>query len=198
MCEEEALKYIPAKWIEIYHYCPRIIYFIGVLSVKERITEYMLEGRKREEAEEEKEERRRTVLAKRKEKILAKWVNVKLCSEKLGLIGEMDLAIQTENGIKVIEIKNTEKEKLIPGYLYQATAYAMLFEEEFKKPVKTVIIYHTKSDKLFEVNLNEELRNHVKWTIKRIKEIIEKEKLPRIMRVKECRGCGYYQFCRHV
>jgi CRISPR/Cas system-associated exonuclease Cas4 (RecB family) len=37
---EEESKLIPAKWIEIYYYCPRIIYFIGVLGIKERESIY--------------------------------------------------------------------------------------------------------------------------------------------------------------
>jgi len=196
--EEEIPQYIPVKWIEIYHYCPRIIYFIGIIGVKERVTEYMIEGRNKEEEEEEKEKRRKTLLAKRKEKVLNKWIRVKVHSEKLGLIGEIDFVIQTENGIKIVEIKNTDRNKLAPGYLYQAAAYAMLFEEQFKKTVKNIIIYHVKADKIFEINLTDEIRNHVKWTIKKMKEIIKNEKLPKALKSKECKGCGYIHFCKIV
>ncbi|WEU40292.1 MAG: CRISPR-associated protein Cas4 [Candidatus Odinarchaeum yellowstonii] len=193
---EDELNYIPAKWIEIYHYCPRIIYFIGVLKVTESEKEYMKEGKQEEEHEAEKEKRRKTLLAKRKEKILEKWINLKLSSPKLELIGIIDLAVNTNEGLKIIDIKNTDQEKLQPGYLYQTAAYALLAEEYFKKPVKNIIIYHTKNDKIFEIKLTDQIKQHVKWTITRIKQIIEKEKIPKTKFKKQCQGCGYYPQCK--
>lgn len=195
---EEEPELIPAKWIEIYHYCPKIIYFMGVLGVRERETEYMVEGKSEQESEEEKEERRMTLLAKRKEKVIRRWMNLKLYSEELEIKGEVDFIAQTENGAKVVEIKYTTTDKLMPGYLYQAASYAMLAEENLKIPVRSVIIHYIRNNRTFEINLTDEMRNHVKWTIRKIKDIIEKEKMPKAQRIKECRGCGYYRICKKL
>ncbi|MGQ9782284.1 MAG: CRISPR-associated protein Cas4 [Nitrososphaeria archaeon] len=197
MSEEEP-EFVPAKWIEIYHYCPKIIYYMGVLGVKERETEYMAEGKSEQESEEKKEERRITLLAKRKERVLKRWMNLKLFSEKLGIRGEVDFIAQTENGTKIVEIKHTAANKLIHGYLYQTASYAMLAEEALKIPIRSMIIHYTKSDKTFEVNLTDEIRDHVKWTTRKIKDIIEKEKPPKVQKIKECRGCGYYKICKKL
>jgi len=193
---EEEIELIPAKWIEIYYYCPRIIYFIGVLGIQEREKAFMKEGKNAEEIEEEKEKRRITLLAKRKEKVLRKWTNQFFYSKKIGIKGEVDLIVETENGIKVIEIKNTSWKKLKAGDLYQTAAYALLVEEIFNSIVKSLIVYYLKSDKVFEINFSDELRDHVKWIIKRINKIIENEEMPKIKRKRECKGCGYYSFCK--
>ena len=196
MSEEEP-EYIPAKWIEIYHYCPRIIYFMAVMGARERETAYMKEGRSEEESEEEKEKRRKTLLAKRREKVAEKWTNLKIYSKRLGIVGVIDLLVKTDDGrIKVIDIKNTGQKKLTPGYLYQTAAYTILAQEHFRKPVKDIIVYYTKSDKIFEVKVTDIIREHTLWTIKRIKEIIEKERLPKTRVKRECYGCGYYRLCK--
>jgi CRISPR-associated exonuclease Cas4 len=136
------------------------------------------------------------LLAKRKEKVLRKWTNQFFYSKKIGIKGEVDLIVETENGIKVIEIKNTSWKKLRAGDLYQTAAYALLVEENFNSIVKSLIIYYLKSDKIFEINFSDELRDHVKWIIKKINKIIENEEMPKIKKIKECKGCGYYSFCR--
>ncbi|MEM3404135.1 MAG: CRISPR-associated protein Cas4 [Nitrososphaeria archaeon] len=197
MSEEEP-ELIPAKWIEIYHYCPKIIYYMGVLGARERETEYMVEGKSEQENEEERERRRITLLAKRKEKVIRRWMNLKLSSEKLGIKGEVDFIAQTENGTKIVEIKHTTINKLMPGYLYQTASYAMLAEENLKIPVRSIIIHYIKSGKTFEINLTDEIRNHVKWVTRKIKDIIEKEKIPKVQKIKECRGCGYYKVCKKL
>ena len=198
LSEDDEIDLIPVKWIEEYHYCPRIIYFMGVLGFRERETALMIEGREVEEAEEVREKRRSTLLAKRRERVLDRWQNLALKSGKLGLIGVVDLIIKTENGLKVVEIKNTNAKRLLPGYLYQTVAYGMLAEEALKLPLRSVIIHHLKGGRTFEVNVTEELREHVKWTLTKIRNILSKEKLPATKRVRECRGCGYCRVCRRI
>ncbi|MEM4194511.1 MAG: CRISPR-associated protein Cas4 [Nitrososphaeria archaeon] len=131
-----------------------------------------------------------------KEKVIEKWTNLKLYSQKLGIVGIVDMLVKTEEGLKVVDIKNTAQKKLSPGYLYQTTAYALLSQEHFKKPVKSIIVYYTKNDKVFEIKVTDQIKEHTIWTIKRIKEIIEKAKMPKTRRKRQCKGCGYYHLCR--
>ncbi|MEM2260792.1 MAG: hypothetical protein QXY65_06975 [Candidatus Methanomethylicaceae archaeon] len=44
------------------------------------------------------------------------------------------------------------------GYVYQAIAYAMLAEENMNIIIPKVILYFTKDDKIFEINVDENLR----------------------------------------
>ncbi len=198
LSEDDELSLIPVKWIEEYHYCPRIIYFMGVLGLSERETALMVEGREAEEAEEERESRRSTLLAKRKEKVLGRWQRLRVCSTSLGLVGVIDLVVKTESGLKVIEIKNTGARRLSSGYLYQAVAYGMLAEEALKQPLRSVIIHHLKGGETFEVDVSDALRAHVKWTVKRIRSILSKAEMPKATRVKECWGCGYLKVCKRL
>lgn len=44
LSEDENVRLIPVTWIKQYHFCPRIIYYLGVLGFTERVTESMAEG----------------------------------------------------------------------------------------------------------------------------------------------------------
>ncbi|MEM3506727.1 MAG: hypothetical protein QW589_01305 [Candidatus Bathyarchaeia archaeon] len=38
--EGELINLIPTTWIRQYYFCPRIIYYLGVLGYNERLTEH--------------------------------------------------------------------------------------------------------------------------------------------------------------
>lgn len=191
--------FIPVKYIEKYHYCPRIIYFEGVLGENEEITESMKFGKEEHEKEKKLEDRRTTLLAKRKLKVLEKWHNLYFISKKLGIKGIIDTIVKTEYGYRLIEIKYTKGSRKPPvGYIYQAIAYAMLAEENMNIIIPKIILYFTKDDKIFEINVDENLRRHVIWTIEKIKKIIKEERLPRFKESRKCNGCGYLRLCRKV
>ena len=194
--EEE---YINVKLIDSYHFCPRIIYFTQVLGLTERLTESMIEGKEMHRKVYELEKRRKTVLGLKIEKVLEKWSGLHLKSDKLKLIGTVDFVVKTEKGFKVIEYKEAKfSKKGLKSHIYQATAYAMLFEENFNVTVRDVLIYYSKSKKLIEVPLTDDLRRHVLWTLRRIRKIIEEERMPEVKFQRKCRACGYYKFCKGI
>jgi len=195
LSEVEPTNLIPVTWIRQYYFCPRIIYFLGVLGYSERLTESMIEGKDFHSSEEWKAKRRRSVAGKRRE--FAKFICSKLSvvSEKLGLYGVIDEVYEVENGLVIVENKFMKApRKPYLGHIYQAAAYAMLAEEKIGKISRKIVIKYLRDNKTFEIPLTEDLKKHVLWTISRIRSIIEKEKLPR-GNYKKCGSCGFIKIC---
>ena len=197
MSEDEQTHLIPVTWIKQYHFCPRIIYYLGVLGFTERTTESMIEGKEFHSTEEHKIPRRKTIAGKRREYTKKSWSKLYVASEKLGLYGTIDEVDETNYGLVVVENKFMKSpRKPRPGHIYQAVAYAMLAEEALNKPAKKIIIRYVLDRKYFEIPITEDLKKHVIWTISRIKSIIEKEKIPREMNSRKCMSCGYRKICK--
>ena len=199
---EEYDDYISASLIKQYHFCPRIVYFTEVLGVKERTTKSMEEGREEHERLTKLDLRRKTLFGDRKTRILNRWVRLEVLSERLKIRGVIDLVVETKDGLAIVEYKRAKPPKRRPprNHVYQAAAYAMLAEEYFEKPVRTFYIHYDdgSTTKTFDFTLTENLRKHVLWTIRKIREIIEKEKLPNPENVKKCKNCGYLWICRGI
>ncbi|MFQ1021453.1 CRISPR-associated protein Cas4 [Tardisphaera saccharovorans] len=193
--EDEEAKYIPVKWIENYTYCPRKIYFLA-MGLRERQTEFMKEGKEEQEGLEEKERRRGTVLARRKEKVKERWFDVPLRSEELGLVGQVDMVIEVDDGLIVVDFKDASGERPTDGFVYQTATYSMMAEQKFGKQVKCFIVYYTKNDKAFELLLTDSLRRHVNFVVKRMKRIVSEERVPSVVNGKRCVSCGFRYVCK--
>jgi CRISPR-associated protein Cas4 len=193
--EDEEAKYIPVKWIEHYTVCPVRIYFMGVLRLNERRTDYMQEGKEEQAMLEQKDKRRETLLARRKEKVMSKWYDVSMVSDKLHLVGQADMILVTEMGLKVAEIKDVYSLRLLSSHIYQVAAYGMMAEEKFHLECMRLIIYYVKSDKVFEVPLTQALRSHVAFIVSRIRRIIYSERIPPYREKSVCKSCGFRYVC---
>jgi len=199
LAEDENIQLIPVTWIKQYHFCPRIIYYIGVLGFNEMTTESMIEGKEFHIFEEKRSFLRKTLAGERKEFIKRSWSRVYALSNKLGLYGIIDEVAETNDGLVVIENKYAKApRKPHSGHIYQAIAYAMLAEEIFNKNVKKIIIRYVYDKKSFEIKVTEELKKHVIWTISRIRSIIEKEKIPRGINNYKCNNCGFRKMCKDI
>lgn len=198
MSEEEP-ELIAVTDIKQYHFCPRIIYFTKVLGVEERVTESEEEGKEAHDDFHKKERRRTTLLGGKTLKVEQKWTALRLKSEKLGIEGTVDMVAKTPEGYVVVEYKMTYMpRKIIPNHLYQVAAYAMLVEEAFKTIVRKLYVYYEKSNRALEIPLTESIRKHVIWTIKRIRRIIQEEKLPVAKPSRKCQSCGYRWICKEA
>ncbi|MEM1554639.1 MAG: CRISPR-associated protein Cas4 [Thermoproteota archaeon] len=198
MSEEED-NLIPVTDIKQYHFCPRIIYFMRVLGVEERTTEYEEIGKEAHLEFHRKEKRRTTLFGGKNIRIEQKWTALRLKSEKLGIEGMIDMVVKTKEGYAIVEYKTMKMPKKIPpAHLYQAAAYAMLVEEAFKTIVRKLYVYYEKSGKFVEIPMTESIRKHVIWTIERIRNIIEKEKLPPVKTSRKCKSCGYKWICKEA
>jgi len=195
MSEDEPANLIPVTWVKQYYFCPRIIYYLGVLGCSERLTESMIEGRDYHLSEEQKAKRRKSVARERREPAKSVWSRLPVVSEKLGLYGVIDEIYETENGLVIVENKFMKApRKPFPGHVYQGVAYAMLAEENIGKVVRKIVIRYLRDNKAFEIPLTEGLKRHVLWATKRIRSIIDGEKLPRRSH-KKCGNCGFIKIC---
>lgn len=198
---EEELHYIPVSLIKQYHFCPRIIYFMEVLGIRERATESMESGREEHEKLTRLDLRRKTLFGHRRIRVLERWVRVQVTSEKLGLVGTIDLVVLTEEGLAVVEYKHSKPPRKPPkSHIYQAAAYAMLAEEHFGRPVRRFFIHYDdgESSKTFVFTLTKSIREHVLWTVRKIRSIMEGEYLPRPTDTRKCRSCGYFKVCKGI
>jgi CRISPR-associated exonuclease Cas4 len=196
---EDDDRLIPVTWIKQYYFCPRIIYYLGVLGFTERITESMIEGGEFHSSEERKIKRRKTLAGEKREKIKASWSKLHVVSKRLGLYGTIDEVADVGGGLVVVENKFMKSPmKPHPGHVYQAVAYAMLAEEALNKPVRRVMVRYLRDGKSFEIPVTEDLKRHVLWTVSKIKSIIEEEKAPRESNQKKCRNCGYRKICKGI
>lgn len=198
MSEEEP-DLIPVTDIKQYHFCPRIIYFTRVLGIEERPTELEKAGKEAHLDFHRKERRRTTLFGGKTIRVEQKWTALRLKNEKLGIEGMVDMVVKTPEGYAIVEYKTTDMpKKIVPSHLYQAAAYAMLVEKAFKTIVRKLYIYYEKSGKFLEIPMRDSIRKHVIWTIGRIKNIIEKEKIPPAKPSRKCKSCGYRWVCREA
>ncbi|RLG43754.1 MAG: CRISPR-associated protein Cas4, partial [Thermoproteota archaeon] len=132
---------IPVTWIKQYHFCPRIIYFLGVLGATERTTESMFEGKTKHLREEKLEKRRKTLGGDKRTKVKRKWTKLYVASERLGIVGVIDEVVEINGELAIVEVKHSKPTRKPPKHhLYQAVAYAMLAEEALRKPIRHIIL----------------------------------------------------------
>ena len=190
---------IPVVWIKQFHYCPRIIYFIAILGVGERITESMVEGKETHTSEELKELRRKTLGGDKEVKVKRRWTRLRVASKRLGLMGVIDQLVEIDGELAVVEVKHGTTPKKPPSHhVYQAVAYAMLAEEAIGKPVRKIILKYFPKGETFIQPVTDRMRNHVKWTVKQIRRIIDEEKIPEPKQKRQCPGCGWRWICRRA
>ena len=197
MSEDRELDYIPVTWIKEYHFCPRIIYFMGVLGAHERVTESIKAGGSHHTLESLRENRRLTLAGDRKTRVDRRWLKLKVSSRRLGVRGVIDEVAEVNGELTIVETKYMKKpKKPRRRHLYQATAYAMLAEERLKKPVRRILLRYLPEGGSHTVTVTDRMRRHVEWTVRRIRKIVCEEKLPRVRSDGRCRGCGWLWVCR--
>lgn len=192
---------IPVTWIKQYHFCPRIIYFLGVLGVTERTTESMFEGKIKHLREEKLEKRRKTLGGDKRTKVKRKWTKLYVASERLGVVGVIDEVVEINGKLAIVEVKHSKPTRKPPKHhLYQAVAYAMLAEEALRKPIRHIILRYVPTGETYNIEITEAMKKHVKWTIKQINKIINNEKMPKppSKPKRQCHGCGWYWICKKV
>jgi len=193
---------IPVTWIKLFHYCPRIIYFLGVLGVGERLTESMIEGFEGHAVEEMREGKRLTLGGDRRTRVRRRWASLYIASERLGLKGIVDMVVDIDGELAVVEVKRSEPlgDKPKRDHLYQAVAYAMLAEEKLGRPVRRIILRYLPSGKVYDMPVTEGMRRHIRWTINQINRILREEKIPPPPSRPggRCQACGWLWICRKV
>ncbi|WP_243138119.1 CRISPR-associated protein Cas4 [Heliorestis acidaminivorans] len=171
--------------IKQYVYCPRIPYFTYVLPVPKKISKKMDYGKEAHERL-DKLEQRRNFMAYKDEELQSrqgstnmpqglKKFHTYIYSRRLGLEGKLDLHLLQGTDIFPVEVKSTRRK---PGlnHKYQLTAYAMLLEEHYNRPIrkgffKILDPFQGKEkgfpkEKTIPVEITTYMRDYVKETMK--------------------------------
>jgi len=196
-----AESFISVTDVKHYIYCPRLIYFDHVLHATPVFGSQQEEGKESHEEQVTKELRRKDAVYYSREFVGAeKLLFVPLCSDVLGLQGNVDLIIHTARGEFVpVEYKNMNSDggRVCMDHKYQLVAYALLIEESFGTTVKSGIVNYLPEALVLQFEITPTMKIHVKRVIGHIKRIIQTEELPPIRVAKhKCRGgCGHTQTC---
>lgn len=177
-------------------YCPRVVYFTYVMPVHRKVTRKMEYG-KEEHLELERLERRRGFRSYDLSEGERRY-RTKLCSERLGVEGVLDMHIMCGSGCFPVEFKNTSRH---PGlnHKYQLVCYAMLLEDEYGKPVRHGYLYLIPGKRVHVVEMTPNARTFVRKTLGRIKMMIARESFPPAPgRPARCFECEYRNYCADV
>jgi CRISPR-associated exonuclease Cas4 len=184
-----------------YTCCPRIVFYRYCLPKVRPITPLMQEGIRSHLEEEGREERR----SLRAYGLVdgERFFHLPLQSDKLELIGKVDLAIAVpsrEAGAEavVVEYKFSEN-KAGPHFILQLAAYAMLLEEAWKLPVKQGFLYSIPLRRAEPVVITPHLRKKVTQTVRQIKQMVDSEIMPPPPAFQyRCITCEFRRFCNDV
>lgn len=182
--------------IKQYFYCRRITYFTFVAPVLKKISSMMSFGQEAHlvlDALENRRKLKRYGLSEGKREF-----HTYLTSNRLGLTGKLDLHLVTPKGVYPVEYKFTDSEPNL-NHKYQLTAYALLLEEYYKKPIRNGFLYHIGSKEIYPIEISQNMRDFTKKAVKNIQEIIKREKMPPMpSQKKKCRDCEFRNYCGDV
>ena len=184
----------PSHIIE-YLFCPRYTYFEYVLCIPQNEEKYYKVKRGRE-VHDLKLERNKEYLRK-KIGVQEKWTDQYLTNESLR--GKVDEVLLLEDGsMAPLDYKFAVfKDKIYGTYQQQIFCYAVLIEENFKKPVSRGYLVYTRSkNRLVEVLVCEKDKQLIYQSIESILGIIGENQYPKATKYKKrCLNCTYRNIC---
>jgi CRISPR-associated exonuclease Cas4 len=185
-----------------YIYCPRIIYYYHCLPQIRPIT-YKMEAGLAAQDEEEIRAARRSLRAYGLTRGEC-YNNVQLESETLGLRGQVDLAIKTDDNplaemeVIPVDYKFSGKETGI-HFKLQLVAYGLLLQEHYGLPARRGFLYSISKRRAVEVEFTPTLRTRLSQALVEMKEITAREFMPEPTRQRaKCQVCEFRRFCNDV
>jgi len=178
-----------------YTYCPRVAYFETCTPDIRPHTYKMEAGIKAHEYERQRAARR--TLSAYQIPDGDRRFDVRIRSERLGLVGIIDEVVVTPAEVIVVDYKMASW--MGDNHQVQLTAYAILAAEFFSFPVNVGYIYLMNTRRFQKMAIDEASRNSVYETIKLIDRIRLQEYMPppTIQRNK-CATCEFRRFCNDV
>jgi len=119
------------------------------------------------------------------------------------LRGKLDLLVEAESGELIpVEFKtsSSRRGKPMEDHKYQLTAYALLVEECFKKPVKRGVIVYMGDGVDVVVQITPSMKRHVAKALQKMVKILEMGVPPKArVNPRKCTGgCGYKWICQQA
>ena len=191
-------KLIISAWdISQYYYCKRKVYFLKTLGVPAPPKRKMEYGKKVDENEKRKIMNRQTIYGYDKSEVEEIIEKLHIIDEELGLEGEIDQTIILKSGeIIPVDIKYTDQTKIQKHHKKQLTAYAILLDKHYNTNVKKAIIRLAKQRKDIEITITWQDKENLIKELKNIKNLIQKEEIPRPTTPTKCKYCEVRKYCQ--
>lgn len=178
-----------------YVYCPRVYYYHAVLPAIRPIT-YKMEAGIAAQDSAEKREKRRQLRTYGLQTGLRRF-NVPLYDEQLGLSGEVDLVIETEEEVIPVDYKLSRREG--KHFRLQLMAYGLLLEAAREKRVRRGFLYLIPLRKAVEVRFTPHLRRRAKAAIAAMRGMRQSQQMPAATTQQgKCVDCEFRRFCNDV
>ena len=137
------------------------------------------------------------------ENLTPKYISeLPLISESLGLKGRADRIMLEKETIIPFELKTRTAEKVYPSDEIQLTAYAMLLQEKYNKPIPIGIL--EAGDQIHEIQITEESKQKVRDLIIEINNLITSSKSENKIEPKfpssffKCQKCSWEEQCQKI
>lgn len=174
-------------------YCPRIPFYRYCLPGIRPVTYGMEAGIRSHRVEQAREERRslRVYGLQSGERMF----DVPLQSERLGLVGRLDMAVRLDEEAVVVDYKLSSG-RAGSHFQAQVAAYALLLEEAWGLPVRRAFLYHIPERKAEEIALTLTLRRRVPRVVDMAHAMVEGEWMPDPPKTRgRCLSCEFRRFC---
>lgn len=181
--------------IKQYVYCPRIPFYHYCLPTI-RPTTYGMEAGKRAHVVEQGREERRS-LRNYGLQSGERSFEVLLRSERLGLVGKLDMAVRLESGEEAVVV-DYKLSRGVAGMHFRAqlATYALLVEEIWGVPVRRAFLYHIPERRAEEVVMSVALRRRVTQAALAIRRMVASEEMPSPPTNRgRCTTCEFRRFC---
>ena len=189
-------EFITPTHIKDYVFCPSLFYYKYVTGLREPKTEMMVKGALEYLKDKDGWEERKTLLNSRRIKVDRMLFSYPLTSRRYRIHGIADTIFWVNRRMNILEIKYGESPKLFRDHLYQAAAYALMAEEEFKQPAYRIIIFYKAQKNWHEGRFTAQLRSHLIKIVEEIWRILRGEVIPEPRPRRGCSSCWYKRFCR--
>lgn len=177
-------------------YCARVVYYRRFFSGAGAATYKMKAGVAAQEMLERLEVRR--TLGRYGYEGAQRKFGLWLVDEELGLSGKLDVLLERWDDGAVVDFKLTSGE---PGenHRLQLAGYALLVEAKLKIAVPTGFLVRIPDEKVFEIPIDEALRERVRSGLAAMKRMTEEERCPEATEVRgRCVDCEYANFCGDI
>lgn len=184
---------LPIHLIRQYLFCPRVVYFLEVLSIPKVSPIWVKEGENYHKSQEKLFKKR--TLARFKLENASFWQNVNLSYSDLNFYGICDALIISDTNIYPVEIK-LHGQKPTKAQKMQLIAYGVLAEKIYKKDFNLGFISFEKNAKTVPINVNNDMKQEVQKIVNEIINLIKSEKLPYSNAEDEkCTQCEFLNYC---
>lgn len=187
---------IPVTELKQWVYCERIVYYHRFMPGIGQSTFKMKEALAAQDLIEALEMRRglQAYGLDQAQRHFGTW----LSDAELGLSGKTDLILQTADRIAVVDFKLTSGE-VGENHRMQLAGYSILAEKAFGVPAEVAFLYRIPDNRVFVVEVGEQLRGAVVEAVARIRQMVENQRWPPATAVRgRCVECEYANYCGDV